>query len=202
MTSGIAFPKSLKNMTFGHRFDQSLTGFTFPIALESLTFGPSFNQSLQNAALPGKLQVLTFGQDFNQSLEGVCFPSSLQSLTFGYCFDQSLDGVQLPHGLKSLIFGDCFDQSLEQVDLPSGLEEFNWRLGRVSGWTRAPHLGFCLHTYKSWLATADLSTAMSWNAYICSSYRLQAVMCSYAFLSFLEAKKSIKLSAKRRCHSV
>ena len=52
-------PSSLKCLTFGESFDQSMSGVTLP-SLEELTFGLEFNQSLSN--LPSSLQELRFNQ--------------------------------------------------------------------------------------------------------------------------------------------
>ena len=121
LNRGIQLPSSLRSLTFGDNFNQSLNGFHLPSSLQSLTFGDKFNQSLEGIQVPGSLQNLTFGRRFNQSLEGTQLPSSLQSLTFGDNFDQSLEGIQLPSSLQSLTFGYKFNQSLEGIQLPSSL---------------------------------------------------------------------------------
>lgn len=54
---------------------------SLPESLKSLTFGCTFNQSLDGVTLPSNLQSLTFGRDFNQSLDRVTLPSGL------HCFD-------------------------------------------------------------------------------------------------------------------
>ena len=56
---------------------------SLPESLKSLTFGASFNQSLDRVTLPSNLQSLTFGDSFNHSLARVTLQSNLQSLTFG-----------------------------------------------------------------------------------------------------------------------
>ena len=114
----VIWPQSLQSLTLGGMFNQDLQHVSWPRNLQSLTFG-AFNQSLQNVTFPDSLRNLTFGAGFNQKLVGVTFPSSLQSLRFGAQFNQSLDHVKFPAGLSNLTFGSSFDQSLEEyVYLP------------------------------------------------------------------------------------
>ena len=125
-------------------------GVTFPSSLKTLTFGANFNQSLARVALPSTLQSLTFGREFNQSLERVTLPSSLKTLTFGANFNQSLKRVSLPSTLQSLALGDGFHfgESFEQMTLPSTLKSLSvssrlisilWFLPRRPGEKRRPH---------------------------------------------------------------
>ena len=120
--NGVSLPSRLERLTFGHNFRQSLDQIRWPPALQSLTFGIMFNRSLDQVNLPKTLQVLTFDHMFNQSLESVNLPETLRCLTFDYMFNQSLERVALPKSLESLTFGRQFDQPLDQVKLPDGLK--------------------------------------------------------------------------------
>lgn len=61
-----------------------------PSSLRFLSFGDNFNQSLENVALPSSLDTVSFGHNFNQSLKNVDLPSSLKTLSFGHDFNQNL----------------------------------------------------------------------------------------------------------------
>ena len=140
LPASLTLPNSLKSLTFGDNFNQSLDGMTLPNSLQNLTFdgttlpnslqnlifGHAFNLSLDGVTLPKSLQNLTFGRNFNQSLDGVTLPNSLQNLTFGFNFNQSLDGVTLPNSLQSLTFGFNFNQSLDGVTLPNSLQNLTF----------------------------------------------------------------------------
>ena len=73
-----------------------------PQSLRILTFGGTFNQSLDNVTWPAGLQSLTFDRDFNQSLDNVMWPAGLQSLTFGYKIKSLHDLGVLPGTLVHL----------------------------------------------------------------------------------------------------
>ena len=122
----VTLPQSLREMTFGNDFDQSLAGLKFPSRLQHLTFGDQFNQSLDQTALPANLRSLTFGVNFNQDLQQIRLPSRLQSLTFGWDFNQSLAFVDLPESLRSLSFGYSFDQSIACLNCPKGLQHLSF----------------------------------------------------------------------------
>ncbi|CAK9101523.1 unnamed protein product [Durusdinium trenchii] len=62
---------SIKSLSFGNMFNQTLKGVAWPSTLESLHIGNWFNKSLEGAAWPNTLQSLSLGFDFNQTLEGV-----------------------------------------------------------------------------------------------------------------------------------
>lgn len=116
-------PETLKILSFGKHFDESLLQINLPRHLKTLNFGDKFNQNLNEVHLPSFLESLTFGNNFNQSLDLVTFPQLL-SLTFGERFNQSLEHVALPRTLRSLKFGYEYDQPLEHVKWPDALEEF------------------------------------------------------------------------------
>ena len=96
-------PNSLKTLTFGNCFNQSLQGVTLPSSLKSLRFGDAFNQSLEGK-LPDGLEDLAFGRAFDRSLPEV--PNSLQSLRLGveFRFQENLEGASLP--IRSLFHRD------------------------------------------------------------------------------------------------
>ncbi len=122
----VTLPQSLRNITFGNSFDESIDCVKLPSGVEQLTFGDSFNQNLDLLHLPENLRSLTFGVHFNQDLEHVKFPQRLVSLTFGWDFDQSLAGVDLPDSLRSLTFGYCFDQSMACLKCPKHLQHLSF----------------------------------------------------------------------------
>eukprot|EP00435_Cladocopium_sp_Y103_P061557 s808_g23.t1 len=134
----VTLPQSLRILTFGSDFNESLDQVNLPVGLKSLTFGFYFNRSLVSASLPSGLENLTFGGSFNQTLEYVRLPSSLKSLTLGPMFSHSLRGVLWPNTLERLILRSAFRQSLDGVDLPHGLKHlflggcFNHSLGQVT----------------------------------------------------------------------
>ena len=129
--------QGLELLVFGTDFNQNLAGISWPKSLRSLTFGHDFNQSLLGVTLPSTLESLFFGANFNRSLLGVTLPSRLETLFFGHHFNQSLEQVKLPKSLKNLRFSYHFDHDLQGVDLPFGLESlvldgrFNWSLRHV-----------------------------------------------------------------------
>eukprot|EP00913_Durusdinium_trenchii_P017424 g16378.t1 len=119
----ILLPSQLQTLRFGNDFNQSLKGILGTLEqLQSVTFGNSFNQSLEDVKFPPSLQVLIFGSDFNQTLLGVAWPQSLKRLTFGVHYNQTLEGVALPETLETLTFGVEFNRSLDAVDLPKSLQ--------------------------------------------------------------------------------
>ena len=73
-------PKSLKDLTFSHKFDQSLEGIAWPSDLQNLRFGLRFNQTLRQVTWPSSLQHLRFEGKFNQPLQGVSWPRTGISL--------------------------------------------------------------------------------------------------------------------------
>ena len=83
-------------------FDQSLDGIHLLSSLRSLTLGCDFNQSLEGIKLPKQLANFDVCEDFNQGLDGIHLLSSLRSLTLG--FNQSLEGIKLPSSLQTLTF--------------------------------------------------------------------------------------------------
>lgn len=120
-----ALPQSLRELTFGNDFDESIAGLKLPSGIEILSFGDRFNQPLDRANLSENLRSLTFGVNFNQNLEHVLLPHRLQSLTFGWDFNQSLS-CALPESLRSLTFGYSFDQSIACLNCPKGLEHLSF----------------------------------------------------------------------------
>ena len=152
----VTWPAGLQILTFGENFNQSLDNVTWPAGLESVTFGQDFNQSLDNVTWPAVLQSVTFGHDFNQSLDNVTWPAGLQCLTFGEKFNQSLDKVTWPAGLQNLTFGANFDQSLDNVTWPAGLQSltlgwsFNQRLDNVTWPAGLQSLTFEGHFFTAW----------------------------------------------------
>ncbi len=110
-------PLSLRSLTFGDAFNQSLEEAILPRNLERLVFGHQFDKCLEQVHWPRNLQSLTLGQQFNQPLQGVEFPASLQSLALGEMFDQPLVGVQFPMQLQQLTLGNTFNQSLDALYL-------------------------------------------------------------------------------------
>ena len=87
---------SIRVLTTGDGFNQSLEKVTLPSSLQALTFGNLFNQSLEKVTLPNSLQALSFGVDFKKSLQKVAWPSSLRSLTASSTVIQTLDRESLP----------------------------------------------------------------------------------------------------------
>ena len=102
---------SLEHLAFGQKFNQSLE--VLPKSLKSLSLGLDFQQSLQDVNFPLGIQKLTL-QSPVEILEAVELPSGLDYLNFGDGFNDTLDQVQFPGALKTLTFGDDFNQSLEQ----------------------------------------------------------------------------------------
>ena len=57
----VSLPNSIKTLSFGSRFNQSLVGVTLPSSLETLSFADCFNKSMDDVTFPSSLQALTFG---------------------------------------------------------------------------------------------------------------------------------------------
>ena len=149
----VKLPKTLRNLTFGISFNQSLVDVTWPETLQSLTFGSEFNQPLDHVKLPNSLQHLTFGVEFNQSLENVILPADLQCLTFGHAFNQSLRNVNLPSCLQSLTFKNRHfnGKSLEDATLPRGLRNLSLGGMCLTCWSWAIHETCAvIKTSKKW----------------------------------------------------
>ena len=122
----LTLPNNLRNLTFGHRFNQHIHGIMFNAGLQNLTFGDRFNNPVEHVRWPETLRTLRFGISFNQPMEWVTLPNGLQILTFSGAFNRSLEHVTLPSGLLELTFdGGHFNQPLANVALPSGLQVLN-----------------------------------------------------------------------------
>eukprot|EP00435_Cladocopium_sp_Y103_P020263 s2513_g4.t3 len=118
----LSLPDNLESLTFGEEFQHSLEHVIFPPMLRRLILGAQFHWSLKGVQFPDTLEELVLGTHFNSRIEGVAWPNSLQSLTFGRHFNQSLQNVDFPPNLRSLTFGHSFNQTLEGVSLPETLE--------------------------------------------------------------------------------
>ena len=61
-----------------------------PSSLTHLTFGPKFNHSISAGVLPASVTHLSFGSGFQQPLSVVVLPQSLKLLILGRLYDPSL----------------------------------------------------------------------------------------------------------------
>lgn len=72
-----------------------------PRGLKELQFGHFFNQRVDKDILPHLLEILSFGHDFNQPIGIGVFPQSLKELHFGTCYNQPLAEGALPQSLET-----------------------------------------------------------------------------------------------------
>jgi len=129
--SQLRLPSNLRNLTFGHAFNQPLTGLQFPASLRVIRFGRHFNQSLGTDAWspPCGLEELDMSacRDWDRPCTDLHLPPRLRKLTLPDRFNQPLENEQgectlsLPETLVELRFGHSFDQSLRFLHLPPSL---------------------------------------------------------------------------------
>ena len=89
-------------------------------SVRELTLGFDFNESVREVEWPGNLRSLTLGPHFNQPMSGVNLPSCLQTLIFGTRFNQDLQSFVLPHNLQCLSPGDSFNKPVQTINFPEG----------------------------------------------------------------------------------
>ncbi|CAN0056281.1 unnamed protein product [Ectocarpus sp. 6 AP-2014] len=122
----VAWPTSLRQLTFGGGFNQPIERATFSSSLQRLTFGQVFNQPIERVEWPDSLQALIFGEHFNYPVDNVRWPASLQEVSFGCCeatwdyrtvmgsdFDQCISKSVWPASLRRITLGGMFRQSLQ-----------------------------------------------------------------------------------------
>ena len=63
-------------------FDQPIAGVAWPASLKQLSFGHRFNQPILDASWPPSLERLALGLRFKQPVAGIVWPASLQSVTY------------------------------------------------------------------------------------------------------------------------
>lgn len=136
------WPESLRELTFGRWFNDTVDNIIWPECLEQITFGENFNQPMNSVVWPGALEQLTFGQKFNWPVDKIRWPDSLQELTFGKNFNRPLDSVMWPVSLLHITFGNYYNQPVEDVKWPVALkqvafgERFNQPIERAE-WPRS-----------------------------------------------------------------
>ena len=119
------FPDSVKYITFGDSFNQSLDINAFPKNVVTLDFGYSFNQEIKKYVLPLKLEELYFDAKFNQKFKSGILPQSLKILKFGCHYNQPLEKNSLPNNLRNLFLGCQFNKLISVDILPSSLYYLN-----------------------------------------------------------------------------
>ncbi len=136
---------SLKEITFGHCFNQIIKPGTLPESLKKLKFGNSYNHSLSyrvyddvyKTILPVSLTHLIFSKlsHFNQRIDNGALIESLTHINFGFFFNQQLydennmSVLSSLRFLKELTFGYSFNQKLSN---PSGLKILPDSLNKLS----------------------------------------------------------------------
>jgi hypothetical protein len=128
-------PKSLRELTFGDRYDHPLPVGHLPGCLKCLVFdsvgrnlggfmqGPvSFNQTLEFGVLPPGLTHLTLSDCFDRTIEPGGLPASLVFLQFGTVFNRPLDVAVLPPSLLDLRFCGVWNHPISQSTLPKLLQ--------------------------------------------------------------------------------
>lgn len=130
---GAVWPRELRRLSFGKRFDQPLSAVSWPLSsLLELSFAWDFNQPLDGVSLPSSLERLTFGLNFDQPIASVRWPASLRYLCFGKAdegdwiegdFDQPVVGVTWPPSLRRIIFGSEFNEPIRGGAWPASLRE-------------------------------------------------------------------------------
>ena len=123
----LEWPASVQKLSFGRRFDQPIAAVVWPACLRKLVFGRRFDQPITGVVWPTKLRQLGFGSHFNQPIVGVRWPASLRNLLFGREFNQPITGVVWPAKLRQLEFGSCFNHPIAEIVWPVRLRKL--RLG-------------------------------------------------------------------------
>lgn len=69
-------------------------------SVRELTLGFDFNESVREVEWPGNLRSLTLGPHFNQPMSGVSFvlPHNLQCLSLGDSFNKPVQTINFPEG--------------------------------------------------------------------------------------------------------
>uniref|UniRef100_A0A6C0D9N0 Uncharacterized protein n=1 Tax=viral metagenome TaxID=1070528 RepID=A0A6C0D9N0_9ZZZZ len=161
-------PKSIKNLIFNGKFNQSIEALAGLTNLQSLTFSTHFNQSIEALAgltnlkslifssyfnkpigpLAGltNLEILTFGSEFNQNIGTLAGLTNLEILTFGTQFNLSIEQLAGLTNLKSLTFGFMFEQDIKPLAGLTQLKslkfgsEFNQDIKPLAGLTNLQSL--------------------------------------------------------------
>ncbi|CAN0451090.1 unnamed protein product [Ectocarpus sp. 12 AP-2014] len=130
LEASFGWPRGVKELHFGAKFDQKVDAVEFPETLEALTFGYWFNESLGPGRIrwPPALKRLKFGAAWNRNLVGAkdTWPASLEVVRFGTSFDKPLrggGGIGLPPRLREVHLGGVFNQPLDGVEWPVSLEK-------------------------------------------------------------------------------
>lgn len=147
-------PSSVVQVTFGYYFNQPLHVGSIPSSITHLTFDRSFNQTLQVGVIPASVTQLTFGHDFNQSLQIGFIPSSVTHLKFGVYFNQTLQPGVVPSSVTHLTFGEVFNQPLQVGDIPFSVKLLTFgrcfnqplRVGLIPSSVKRLEFGFYIDT--------------------------------------------------------
>ncbi|EFA74919.1 hypothetical protein PPL_11953 [Heterostelium album PN500] len=115
-------PKTIKTLSFSHRFNELLVKGSLPSSLEVLGFHNSFKQAIQAGVLPeGLLEFNLYSIDYQFEFQPGVFPSSLKTLNLFYYRNTIKAGV-LPENLECLYYsGEC--TSLKDGVLPKSLKK-------------------------------------------------------------------------------
>lgn len=106
-----SFPRNLKELELGWKFNLKLEKNILPPELKKLGFGELFNQKIEKDVLPKTLEKLSFeGDKFNQKIEKNVLPLSLKHLEFAWNtkFNYVLDKEILPPKLKEIIISKSY----------------------------------------------------------------------------------------------
>ncbi|CAN0008046.1 unnamed protein product, partial [Hapterophycus canaliculatus] len=90
----VAWPGSLRRLTFGIGFHRRVDGASWPSSLEQLAFRGALNQPVDRVKWPASLQQLDLGWDFPEPLDRASWPRSLLVLNVGLDFNHSIQNMR------------------------------------------------------------------------------------------------------------
>jgi len=117
-------PPNVTHLTFGYDFDVAIDKDDIPSSVTDLVLGYKYNHDIRGI-IPASVKYLAFGALFNRRILSGDIPSSVETLTLGGCSNNVL-----PHGIKQLVFGGLINQPISEP-LPTTIthltfgEEFN-----------------------------------------------------------------------------
>ncbi|GAM19477.1 hypothetical protein SAMD00019534_026520 [Acytostelium subglobosum LB1] len=116
-------PDTIKHLTLGNSFEETITPGMLGDSLTALTLGRLYNQTLEPGGLPHSLLSLRFGFAFTRPLARGTLPPSLTILEFGPVFSQRIAPDTLPDSITKLTFGGSFNSEITPCALPSSLRD-------------------------------------------------------------------------------
>lgn len=97
-------PESVEELLFGNSKDHSLKEIeNFPKNLKVLKLGNKFNEELEKNILPKNLKILDLGSHYNQKIKKGVLPSKLLELRIGHKYNKIIDENVLPESVTTIL---------------------------------------------------------------------------------------------------